>query len=157
MAWNQPGGSGDNKDPWGGGKRNQGPPDIDKILSEFINKLRSLFHFKPKVPGNGWQPSHSKEVGFTLGLVVLVALIAWALSGLFIVNPAEQTVILRFGKYSDTLNPGLHWMARFIDTKYTVDVQKIYSFAIQSDFLTKSSINPRQPNSKRQCHDNIGA
>ncbi|MDR3476651.1 MAG: FtsH protease activity modulator HflK [Gammaproteobacteria bacterium] len=146
MAWNQPGGNGDNKDPWGGGKRNPGPPDIDKILSEFISKLRSLFHFKPKIPGTGWQPSHSKEVGFTLGLVVFVALIAWCLSGLFIVNPAEQTVILRFGKYSDTLNPGLHWMARFIDTKYTVDVQKIYSFAIQSDFLTKSSEQGDLPN-----------
>jgi membrane protease subunit HflK len=62
------------------------------------------------------------------------------------VNPAEQAVILRFGQYSDAVGPGLHWMARFIDTKYLVDVQKINSFALQGDFLTKSSEQGDLPN-----------
>ena len=30
MTWNEPGGS--NRDPWGGGGRDQGPPDLDEIV-----------------------------------------------------------------------------------------------------------------------------
>jgi membrane protease subunit HflK len=146
MAWNKPGGDGDKQDPWGSNNKNQGPPDIDKIISEFIAKLRSLLHLKMNKPGGNWQPSFAKDYGFGLGLAVLVLVVAWILSGLIIVNPAEQAVILRFGSYSDTLNSGLHWMARFIDTKYLVDVQKINSFSLQGNFLTKSSEQGDLPN-----------
>jgi membrane protease subunit HflK len=145
MAWNKPSGDGDKQDPWGGNNKNQGPPDIDKILGEFLAKLRALLHFKVKAPGD-WQPTSRQEYGFGAGIIAAVLFIAWVLSGLIIVNPAEQAVILRFGQYSDTLNPGLHWMARFIDTKYLVDVQKINSFSLQGNFLTKSSEQGDLPN-----------
>ncbi len=145
MAWNKPGGNGDNQDPWGNGKKDQGPPDLDKLIGQFIAKLRSLFNVDFKSSGN-WQPSHLKELRISFGLILFIVVAAWVLSGLFIVNPAEQTVILRFGKYADALDPGLHWMARFIDTKYTLDVQKIYSFGLQGDFLTKSSDQSDLPN-----------
>lgn len=137
MPWNEPGNNDKNQDPWGG-KRDQTPPDLDKMLSEFIRKLRSLVTGK-KNTGNNWQPSNSKEFGYGLGLVIGILLIAWFLSGLFIVNPAEEAVILRFGKFSNVEQPGLHWFARFIDQKYLLDIQKIYSFSLQGDFLTKSS------------------
>jgi membrane protease subunit HflK len=146
MAWNKPGGDGEKQDPWGSNNKNQGPPDIDKLISEFIAKLRALLHLKIKKPGTNWQPSTAKDFGFGLGLAAVVIVVAWILSGLMIVNPAEQGVILRFGQYSDTLNPGLHWMARFIDTKYLVDVQKINSFSLQGNFLTKSSEQGDLPN-----------
>ncbi len=146
MAWNKPGGESGDQDPWGGGNKKQSPPDLDKILSEFINKLRSFLHFNNKIPNNNWQPASPKEYGFGAGLIGLVVVLLWLLSGLFIVNPAEQAVILRFGQYSDTPGPGLHWMARFIDTKYLVDVQKINSFALQGDFLTKSAEQGDLPN-----------
>lgn len=139
MPWNEPG-KNNNQDPWGG-RRDQGPPDLDKILGNFIKKLRALLTNK-KSDGSSstpWKPSGSKEAGYILGLVVGVLFVLWFLSGLFIVNPAEEAVILRLGKYTETLQPGLHWFARFIETKYMVDVQKIYSFSLQGDFLTKSS------------------
>lgn len=143
MPWNEPGGSGKNNDPWSG-KKEQGPPDLDKFLRDLIKKLRSLFiHKTGKL---SWQPSMNQEVGFIFGIVMFVVLVAWALSGLFIVNPAEEAVILRFGQYSDTMQPGLHWFARFIDTKYLLDVQKIYSFSLQGDFITKSFDQSDLPN-----------
>jgi modulator of FtsH protease HflK len=145
MAWNKPGGDGDNHDPWGGGNKNQGPPDIDKIISQFFNKLRG-FKFNSKGPSQPQQPVSSKEYGIGVGLVLTLIIAAWLLSGLFIVNPAEQAVILRLGQYSDVMDPGLHWMARFIDTKYTVDTQKINSFSLQDDFITKSSEQSDLPN-----------
>ena len=39
MAWNEPGGG---KDPWGGNRNDQGPPDIDEALKKLKEKF-SLF------------------------------------------------------------------------------------------------------------------
>ncbi len=143
MPWNEPGGSGRNNDPWNG-RKEQGPPDLDKFLRDLIKKIRSLFTHKTS--NFSWQPSMNQEMGFVLGVVLVMVLVAWALSGLFIVNPAEEAVILRLGQYSETIQPGLHWFARFIDTKYLLDVQKIYSFSLQGDFITKSSDQNDLPN-----------
>jgi membrane protease subunit HflK len=145
MAWNRPGGDSNNNDPWGGGKK--GPPDLDKFLSDLFRKLRDALHLTKKPStGSSWQPPSTKEYSFGVGLIFAVLLVIWILSGLFIVNPAEQAVILRFGQYIDTAGPGLHWMARFIDSKYMVDVQKINSFALQGNFLTKSAEQGDLPN-----------
>ena len=39
MAWNEPGGG---KDPWGGNRNDQGPPDIDEALKKLKEKLGIL-------------------------------------------------------------------------------------------------------------------
>jgi membrane protease subunit HflK len=140
MGWNEPNGNGSN---WGG-KKPQSPPDLDKILSDFWRKFCGFFTGRKN--GMQWQPAGHHKTGFVVGVVAAIIFVLWLLSGLFIVNPAEQAVILRFGKFSDVLQPGLHWFARFIDTKYLVDVQKIYSFSIQGDFLTKSAEQSDLPN-----------
>ena len=36
MAWNEPGGNGKQRDPWGG---DQGPPDLDEAFRKFREKL----------------------------------------------------------------------------------------------------------------------
>ncbi|MDR3491613.1 MAG: FtsH protease activity modulator HflK [Gammaproteobacteria bacterium] len=154
MAWNEPGGSGKNPDPWGGNKNNQQPPDLDKLIKQFIQKLQTLFKSGPKLPGT-LPPVFSQGYSWGLGVILAVILAIWVLAGFFIVNPAEQGVILRLGKYSDTVNPGLHWMARFIDTKYLVDVRKIYSFSLQNDFLTKSSEQGDLPNPYAVVEKNV--
>lgn len=147
MPWNEPGNNGNKpQDPWGG-KRNQSPPDLDKIIGDIIKKIRGFFKHGLKDKPPEWPPqatsgssSHNgKEIGAIIGSLLGLILIAWFLSGFFIVNPAEQAVVLRLGKYDDTLQPGLHWYARFIDSKYSIDVQKIYSFSLEGDFLTKSA------------------
>ncbi len=45
MAWNEPGGNRNGKDPWGGGNRgnDQGPPDLDEALKKGMEKLNKLF------------------------------------------------------------------------------------------------------------------
>ena len=58
-----------------------------------------------------------------IGLVVLLVL--WALSGLYRVLPDEQGVVLRFGKYSSTTDPGLHLkLPFFIDQVEKVPVRR---------------------------------
>lgn len=158
MPWNEPGKNGDNnnkpQDPWGGNRNNQSPPDLDKILANFIKKIQQLFKFGKPGGGSSWQPATNKDYGYIASVVALILVVLWFVSGLFIVNPAEQAVVLRFGKFSDVMQPGLHWMARFIDTKYLVDVQKIYSFSIEGDFLTKSSEQGDLPNQYVQLDAN---
>lgn len=147
MPWNEPGSSGNNnqQDPWGG-KRNQNPPDLDKIIGDFIKKLRGMFSKQDSQNNRTWQSGTGKEFSYMASIVLGVLVLAWFLSGFFIVNPAEQAVVLRFGKFNDVLQPGLHWMARFIDTRTLVDVQKIYSFSLEGNFLTKSSEQSDLPN-----------
>jgi len=157
MPWNEPSNNGNNHDPWGnkGNKKDQGPPDLDKFISELIKKIRGFIPHKKSQ--KAWQRSQSPEFnhsGAAIGIIAVALLIIWFLSGFFIINQAEEGVMLRFGEYSSTLQPGLHWMARFIDTKYLVDVQKIYSFSLQGDFLTKSAdqndlVNPYVPAIKK--------
>ncbi len=140
MPWNEPGDNNKNQDPWNG-KRDQTPPDLDKLVGDALRKLKGFLTQKKSMGGgdNRSQPSNSKGLNYSIGLGAAVVIMLWFLSGFFIVNPAEETVILRLGKYAQTLQPGLHWFARFIESKYTVDVQKIFSFSLQGDFLTKSS------------------
>ncbi len=128
MPWNEPGKNGNN----------QNPPDLDKLLSDFLHKVRGLLLAKKETVGR-WEPVPKRGLGIGLGIVAFLLVIIWFISGIFIVNPAEEAVVLRFGQFASVEQSGLHWIARFIDSKYLVDVQKIYSFSLQGDYLTKSS------------------
>lgn len=159
MPWNEPGGNGKNNDndPWSG-KDKQNPPDLDKLISDFLKKIRSAFTLKSKKTGSSWNPSFSNDHHYGMLAALAALFLIWFLSGFFIVNPAEEAVVLRLGKYLEVLPSGVHWMARFVDTKYVVDVQKIYSFSLQGDFLTKSSDLSDMPNQYIQVNakkDNV--
>jgi len=43
------------------------------------------------------------------GLIGIFAVIIWLLTGVYKVQPDEQGVVLRFGKWVDTTEPGLHY------------------------------------------------
>ncbi len=152
MSWNEPGGNNQQNDPWNK-KRDQ---DFDQVIAKFIDKLRNDFGFK-KNKSNPNDPilPPSRHYGIIIIAIVLVAI--WGLSGFYIVNPAEKSVVLRFGKYVDVNPPGLHWIARFIETKYLVDTQKIYSFSLDGDFLTKSADQSDLPNQAVQVTPKDGS
>ena len=83
MSWNEPGGNNQPNDPWNK-NRDQ---DLNVAAAKFINKLRSEFGFKK----NKNEPSDpGQHYGIILIIIVLAAV--WALSGLYIVNPAEKSV-----------------------------------------------------------------
>lgn len=144
MSWNEPGGNNRNDDPWN--KKNNHLSEFEKLMANFIKKLRGGF----KTDKNNPDGSSISSGQYGLMLFVFVGIIIWALSGLYIVNPAEKAVVLRFGKYVDVMSPGLHWIARFVDSKYLVDIQKIYSFSLDGDFLTKSSDQGDLPSQRVQ-------
>ncbi|HEC18574.1 MAG TPA: FtsH protease activity modulator HflK [Gammaproteobacteria bacterium] len=121
MAWNEPGGSG-NKDPWGGNKNNeQGPPDLDEVVKKLQEKFGGLFG-----GGGGRGGAGSGKAGsLGVGLIAAVAIAVWAISGVYIVEEGTRGVVLTFGKYTETTQPGPHWYPRGIQTVETVDIANI--------------------------------
>jgi len=134
MAWNEQDRNGQDQDPWGRGKKKQGPPDLDEALRQFQRKLKSLFGGKGSLSKGG---GGAKGGAISLGFIGILVLVVWLVSGIFIVSPAEEASILRFGKYYGTVGPGPHWIPRFIDTKYVVNVQKVSNFSYTALMLTK--------------------
>ncbi|EDZ65338.1 HflK protein, putative [Nitrosococcus oceani AFC27] len=134
MAWNEPNGNKD-KDPWnkegdqwGKDGDRQGPPDLDEVIRNLKAKLSGLFGGK----GGGGRPTLGRG-GSILGLalLVLVLAVAWGLSGIYIVAPAERGVVLRFGEYVATTEPGPHWHIPYpIEKVELVDVAQIRSYEI---------------------------
>jgi membrane protease subunit HflK len=124
MAWNEPGGSQDN-DPWGGRRKKQGPPDLDEIIRKIQQKLAGLFGGKGGSGSGGGAGPMGNAPGI-LALVV-VALVIWvAVDSVYIIQPAERGVVLRFGKYVDTLMPGPSIrLPRPIEQVIRVDVDQI--------------------------------
>lgn len=121
MSWNQPGGNG-NRDPWGDRGGQQGPPDLDEVLKKLQAKLSGIFGSRSGGSGGG-SGSGFAIGGSTLALAAVIALVVWFFAGIFIVDPAEEAVVLRFGKYDRTEGPGPHWAPYFIDEVRTVNVQ----------------------------------
>jgi len=130
MAWNEPGGSG-KKDPWGGGNgknKNDGPPDLDEVVKKMQQKFNSVFGGGG---GGGGQGSASGGVGsMGIGLIAIVAVIAWALSGIYIVKEGTRGVVLMFGAYSKTTLPGPQWYPRFVQSIDIVNIEEIRTAAI---------------------------
>jgi membrane protease subunit HflK len=137
MAWNDSG-DGGKKDPWGSGGKQQ-PPDLDELLKKLQQKLAGLFGAGKQGATSSGKGGGSRSKGNTLGVATIgiILLVVWALSGFFIVRPAEQAVILQFGKYVKTMDPGLHWIPRFIRSKEIVNVEKIDNFAYTAQMLNK--------------------
>lgn len=132
MAWNEPGG-GKQKDPWGGG--DQGPPDLDEAFKKFREKLNSLLGGRSGGGGGGnGGPAFSGSLLATL--VIGVALIYGAL-GFYQLDQQERAVVLRLGKYLETVKPGLHWNWPLIDQITKVNVTKVQSVSHRSVMLTE--------------------
>ena len=89
--------------------------------------------FGGKGGGNNTQPpeGNNKAGSIGAGLIAAIILLVWLLSGIYIVEPAERGVVLRFGQYSHTAMPGPHWHFPYpIDKVEVVDVAKIRSVEI---------------------------
>ena len=126
MAWNEPGGG---KDPWGGNRSNEGPPDID----EAIKKLKETFSAFGGGSGSG--AGGSGKSLLPIGLLVIA--IIWGLLGVYQVDEKEQALVLRLGKYHDTLNAGLKWNPPLIDKVIIVRVTEERQYSARGLMLTQ--------------------
>lgn len=116
MAWNEPGNNGKDRDPWGNNGKNQGPPDLDEMLRKVSRRFGGLF-------GGGKSGGDVGRFGISIALVV--AVVVWVVSGFYTIREAERGAVLRFGKFSHIVEPGLRWKPTFIDQVIPVDVESV--------------------------------
>ncbi len=133
MSWNEPGGNKKPNDPWGGG--DQGPPDLDEALKKLQEKLGGLFG-----GGRGSSGGSGSGGGLSWSLVLMVvagAAVIWALMGFYQLDEQERAVVLRLGKYHDTLQPGLQWNPPLIDEVFVLNTTKLEAYSFNETMLTK--------------------
>ena len=100
MPWNnQTGGGrpgGGSRGPWGNGPAGGGSrPDLEELLKRGQERLRRI------LPGN------LRGGGIAVGALIAVAV--WLASGIYVVDPEEQGVVLRFGAFVGRTTPGINY------------------------------------------------
>lgn len=136
MAWNEPGGN-KPKDPWGGGG-DQGPPDLDEALKNLKEKINSVFGGKGGKSGGGGR-SGGGSPWPVLIIAVVIGVVVYGLVGFFQVDQRERAVVLRFGEYNRTVDPGLRWRAPIIEQYEKVDVEQNRRYEITEAMLTRDT------------------
>ncbi len=64
--------------------------------------------------------------GHSLIAILVIVLLVWLASGIYIVNPDEEGVVLRFGKYNRSTGPGPHYALPIpIETVYKPRVTQV--------------------------------
>ena len=111
--------------PWGSGPR--GPPaDFEEFLRRGQDRLRGL------MPGN--------LGGRGFALIALAAVVLWAFSGFFRVEPDEVGVVLRFGKFVREVQPGLNYHLPYpIETALTPRALRVNKIDIGFDLRPGST------------------
>jgi modulator of FtsH protease HflK len=129
MAWNDP--QWGNK---GSRKPNDGPPDLDELWRRLNERLGSLFGNKGGGGSGGGSdvspggiPGGSNLVFLLIGALVLV----WLASGFYIVDTGQRGVVLRFGKYVETTEPGPRWHLPWpVESREIVNVDQVRTIEI---------------------------
>jgi len=125
MSWN----GNDNKDPWG---RNDTPPEIDEVIKKVRQRIESIF--------GGGSSGDSSGGGFSLKslpLILGVLALLWVGAGIYQVEQAERSVVLRLGKFQEIKGPGLRWNPPIIDAWEIVDVVRVRPHRHDALMLTK--------------------
>ena len=112
MAWND-----DN---------NQTPPELDEVIKDFKNKFNSTFGGKSS--GNSGATKAAKG---SFKYIFILAFIVWMATGIYIIDPAERGVVLRFGAFQTSTTQGPHWHIPYpVESVYKVNVEQVRSAEI---------------------------
>ena len=124
MSWNE---SGNGKDPW---KRDDNEPtDLDQIVQNWQRRLSAL------LGGGGSGRGGQGSGGGIFLLVLLVG--AWLFTGFYRIDEAERGVVQRFGAFTETTMPGLHWHIPFpIESVSKVNANEVSDYPYSTEMLT---------------------
>ena len=119
------------------------PPDLMDLLSLLFGFKRkqsqrgtSSANQPPNKPGFG--SGLGKSNSFNFSLIFGIIVVAWLLSGIYIISEGQRGVILRFGEYREITLPGPHWHFPYpIEMVEKVDVDKVRSAQNKVSMLTQ--------------------
>jgi len=117
--------------PWGKKKKPTGPEDL---LAQIIQKIRDAFAGKEEgaSPGSGQESQQSNTpssplagAGKLLAVVAAAFLLQGVFSSFFTIKPGEVGIVLRFGQYTRTAQPGLNFKIPYVEELVKVDVESV--------------------------------
>ena len=116
-------------DPQWGKRGAGGPPDLDEIWRNVNRRINSLFNRKggtgDEPPGGSGPRSPMLPLGGA-GILVALVIVVWLASGFYIVDEGRRGVVTRFGKFTETTQPGARWHLPFpIEEKELVDFSQV--------------------------------
>ena len=126
-------------------KPNDGPPDLDQLWRDFNQRLNRLFGNKNggggDSGGGGFTPD-MKGAGIGAGVIAVIILFLWLVSGFFIVQEGQTGVVLSFGKYSHMTPAGFNWRWPYpIQSHEIVNVSQVRTVEVGY----RSSVKNKQP------------
>lgn len=106
-------GGGDNR----GDDGNQGPPDLEELWRDFNRRLSGMFGRNPGKGsgsgggdgGNRMPDLNFRQFGGGIGLLAAFAAVVWLASGFYIVDASQRGIVLQFGRFVESTEPGLRW------------------------------------------------
>ncbi|HEY8522070.1 MAG TPA: FtsH protease activity modulator HflK [Gammaproteobacteria bacterium] len=132
MAWDD----GDKNNPWRSGG-NKGPADLDAVVRDFQRRLAGLFGGR-RGGGGGPRVGGPPLSGGLIGTALFLLVALWALTGIYVVDAAEQGIVLRFGAYRTTTGPGLRWHLPWpIERVEKINVGATERFTYSGSMLTR--------------------
>lgn len=152
MAWNEPGSNKSDEDNSSNsnnkkqftGRHNQnynGPPDLEKVFSNLYKKFLSWFGDKTRNFGNNSGDKRFDFLNNKNNVVIFIILsilgLIYLIIGFYIVHPAEQAVVTRFGKFNRINGPGPHWIPKFIENYILINSEQVGSSRHSGSMLTK--------------------
>ncbi|MEO8508993.1 MAG: FtsH protease activity modulator HflK [Betaproteobacteria bacterium] len=119
---------------WGKRGNSSGPPDLDEIWRNVNRRLSDLLGRRGGGDegggGSGGPPRRGLALGGA-GLLVALVLLVWLASGFYIVDEGRRGVVTRFGKYTETTQPGPRWHLPFpVETVDLVDFSQVRTIEI---------------------------
>jgi membrane protease subunit HflK len=72
-----------------------------------------------------------------MSLALVVVVLVYAFSGFYTIKEAEKGIVLRFGQYAGTVEPGLSWKWTFVDRIIPVDIQTTRDLPAAGFMLTQ--------------------
>ena len=118
---------------WGKRGNSGGPPDLDEIWRNVNRRMNDLFGRKGGDNGAGGD-SRPPRRGLAMGgagLLIALVLLVWLASGFYIVDEGRRGVVTRFGKYTETTQPGPRWHLPFpVEAVELVDFSQVKTVEI---------------------------
>jgi membrane protease subunit HflK len=116
--------------PWGQKKKPSSPEDF---LADLIQKIRDAFNGEDEKPSSddgepgsgGEEPSFLAGIGKVALIILAVLLFQLVYSSFYTIEPGERGIVLRFGQYTRTTQPGLHFKIPYIEDMIKVDVETV--------------------------------
>lgn len=137
MPWNEPGrgGGGNGKDPWKGG--GQQPPDLDEVFANVQKRLKKIIGGGDGGGKRGGAGEGGPGFAGIAAVIVVLALIWSVWNAIHIIDESERGVVLRFGEYSRTLQPGFNLtFPAPVETVRKVNVSEVRSIENRTRMLT---------------------